>query len=92
MSTRTATYHYSVCSGKLDNLVVPNCPAVSSGVLGEKEDADLLAKQEGWTKDGTKDYCMGCSAKRAPEAVAVAKVRKARVQNSAPVDANEHHE
>lgn len=62
-------YDYLVikCNGRLNNLVSPECPAVTEGVINEAEELILSAKAEGWTEKGKSDHlCPGCSAKLAP--------------------------
>lgn len=59
-------YFDLTCDGKLDNLVMPVCPARSSGEFNEIETMEIRAKTEGWTFPGKRHLCPVCSAKVVP--------------------------
>jgi hypothetical protein len=59
-------YYDISCSGKLDNLVQPDCPARSAGGFNDTESVAQQAKTEGWTFPGKRALCPMCSAKVAP--------------------------
>jgi hypothetical protein len=59
MGMSSAPYYFMTCSGKIDNLLSPTCPSVSTG--GFDEDAvRTAAVAAGWQLDG-KGLCPGCS-------------------------------
>jgi hypothetical protein len=64
MTAHVAKYHYLTCNGRLDNLVQPNCPATSPGVLIDETALTAAAGDLGWTRDGSRDYCPSCSTQR----------------------------
>lgn len=60
-------YFVITCNGRLDNLVHPECPAVTKGELSDGEALLTSAKSAGWTTKGKNDHlCPTCSAHLTP--------------------------
>lgn len=53
-------YFEITCSGKIDNIRHPNCPAVSPGGF-DSEDVIKRALDLHWTEQGRGYLCSGCS-------------------------------
>jgi len=65
MTLQAATYHYLSCNGKLNNLVRPDCPALSEGTFEDKATAEAAALSSGWSKDGRSHLCPECTRRTA---------------------------
>ena len=76
-------YYDITCSGRIDNIRQPNCPAVSKGGFNSEE-VVKQALERGWTEKGSTNYlCPGCSY-IAPD-VPVVQARKPRQKSNPPV-------
>lgn len=92
MTMRSGIYNWLTCNGRVDNLIQPQCPAVSPGGF---DNPDLVVKTAltlGWTESGGKHYCPAHSSgtvlplePRAP--------RKSRTKSAPPApETREFHE